>query len=721
MATLVFGALGTLVGGPIGGAIGTLLGREIDRSLIGTSTREGARLTELAVSGSSYGQPITRQFGAVRAAGLILWATDFRESSARASGGKGQPSTNTYSYSVSLAVAVSSRPIERIGRIWADGNLLRGAAGDLKTGGTLHMHHGDADQPRDPLLAAALGEECPAHRGVAYAVFEDLQLADFGNRIPALSFEVFASGAGAALIPAIASAAPTPMTAQAVPAAESIAGFGLEGGSLAQALALLGEAVPLVADAGGAGLIIGPPGVTPIMLTEPIASPDGEIGARTGARRGRSAETGPSALRYYDSARDYQPGFQRAFGQARAAGEDGLELPATLSAESAVALADAIRIRNARGAERLQLRVAALDPAIGPGALVAVPGDGLWRVEAWEWRGSGVEFELRRATDRTAQTRPADPGTPWRPADRLPAPTLLAAFELPWDGAGTADVVRVHAALGAGAGRWAGASLYRERAGALELLTTAGPARAVIARLQAPLSGSPGLLFEPAAWIEVACEDPEAEFVSVDGFALASGANRLLIGDEIVQYMQATALGTGNWRLNGLLRGRGATEAEAFAGHETGTRVVLLDDRLLLLDTAGFDPATERLAAIGLADAEPVYAAVDAAGRSRRPLAPVHPAMSETQSGGLALSWIRRARGAWSWRDGVEVPLTEEEERYEVGAGPVAAPLLTWTTETPWLVLADADLAPLPSGTPLWVRQVGTHARSPELLLRTLS
>ena len=46
------------------------------------------------------------------------------------------------------------------------------------------------------MLEAALGlEAAPAHRGLAYAIFEDLELADFANRVPRVSFEVFADGA----------------------------------------------------------------------------------------------------------------------------------------------------------------------------------------------------------------------------------------------------------------------------------------------------------------------------------------------------------------------------------------------------------------------------------------------------------------------------------------------------------------------------------------------
>lgn len=720
MATVVFGALGTLVGGPIGGAIGALIGREADRAIIGTTTREGPRLRELAISSSSYGQPIARQFGMVRAAGTIIWATELKESSSREGGGKGRPATKAYSYSVSLAVALSSRPIERVGRIWADGNLLRGAAGDLKTGGNLRIHRGLADQDRDPLLAATFGDRCPAYRNLAYVVFEDLELADFGNRIPALSFEVFASGAGASLLPALAAATPA-AGARPVPATAALQGFSHEGGGLSQLFGLLGEVVPLTADAGGSGLVIGPPGDAPVALPDPVADADGEFGTRTGMRSARSRADGPTALRYYDSGRDYQPGFQRATGRPPGGGERALELPATLSAWDARGLIDELRLREAAAAESWQLRVAALDPATCPGTLVAMPDDSQWRIETWEWRSTGVELGLRRVADGVLSGQVGDAGTAWRPVDRLPAQTILTAFELPWDGTGAPEVARVHAALGAGPGRWAGAALHVERAGALQPLATVGPPRAVTALLDKPLRGSPALLFEPGERIELLCDDPDAEFPTIDGAALAAGGNRLLVGDEIVQFMRAVPKGARRWLLEGLLRGRGATEAEALAGHAAGTRAVLLDERVVLLDAARFDPETERLAAIGSGDAAPVFAAVGRPGRSRRPLAPVHARAVVTPDGDVALSWTRRARGAWGWPDFVDTPLVEESERYEIGAGHIATPLASWLADVPALTLPAAALAALAPGTVLWVRQIGTHARSPELFLHRLS
>src|SRR6476469_381899 len=126
MATLLLTAVGTAIGGPIGGAIGALAGRSIDGAVMGGGKREGPRLKELAVTTSSYGQPIARHHGRMRAAGTIIWATELSEHKDKSGGKKGQPSVTTYAYTTSFAVALSSRPIVGVGRVWADGNLLRG-------------------------------------------------------------------------------------------------------------------------------------------------------------------------------------------------------------------------------------------------------------------------------------------------------------------------------------------------------------------------------------------------------------------------------------------------------------------------------------------------------------------------------------------------------------------------------------------------------------------
>src|SRR3546814_2992514 len=78
----------------------------------------------------------------MRVAGSVIWSTDFVETEQEGGGGKGKPSQTSYSYSVSLAVLLSARRIGGVRRIWADGKLLRGAAGDFKTPTAFRLHLG---------------------------------------------------------------------------------------------------------------------------------------------------------------------------------------------------------------------------------------------------------------------------------------------------------------------------------------------------------------------------------------------------------------------------------------------------------------------------------------------------------------------------------------------------------------------------------------------------
>jgi hypothetical protein len=150
---------------------------------------------------------------------------------------------------------------------------------------------------------------------------------------------------------------------------------------------------------------------------------------------------------------------------------------------------------------------------------------------------------------------------------------------------------------------------------------------------------------------------------------------------------------------------------------------VLLDHAPIALDAARVGPSPEvSIVAIGLADPEPVSAAIANPGATLRPLTPVHP-HAEAVGGGLTLNWVRRARGGWGWPDEIELPLSEPTEAWRVGLGPVGAPLLLWEVTEPELALDAATLASLESAHPgasLWVRQIGGWALSDALLLHTL-
>ncbi len=204
MATLVLStagaALGSALGGPafglgaaaVGRALGGIAGGVIDQAVLGGGSRvvETGRVTQFRLMGSREGAGIPRIFGRMRVGAQVIWASRFRDqvstSSARA--GKGGPriETRRHSYSVSLAIGLCEGPVERIGRIWADGALLEPGFAEVR------LHRGGEDQMPDPLIEAIEGPgAAPAYRGLAYLVVEELELGRFGNRTPQFSVEVF--------------------------------------------------------------------------------------------------------------------------------------------------------------------------------------------------------------------------------------------------------------------------------------------------------------------------------------------------------------------------------------------------------------------------------------------------------------------------------------------------------------------------------------------------
>lgn len=725
MATLLLTAVGSVIGGPLGGAIGALVGRQVDAAVFGGRSVEGPRLKELAVQTSSYGSALPLHFGTMRTAGSVIWATDLVEHRKKQGGGKGRPSVTSYTYTSSFAVALGSRPIGAIGRIWADGNLLRGAAGDLKVGGSLRFHSGFGDQVVDPIIVQAEGNtHCPAFRGIAYAVFEDLELAEFGNRIPSLTFEVFADAAGTTVADVIQAVAPE---AEVEGLQMAMTGFTLDRGTVGDSIATLAQAFPLSCNAWGEDLRISggeirPAGVLPL-LPEPARSrDDSEPGhlAGTSGKRAARPKARVCALRYYDTGRDFQPSLQRGRGRASPGDIAVTDLPAALSSEAARHLADGASRRTADAREGVQYRIATVDRRFAPGSIVAVPSRaGAWRVEQWEWQSDGVDLRLSRLPlQPVGAAGVADPGRSNSPPDLLAGVTHLAAFELPWDGTGTGSEPALFAAASSASPGWSGAALLVEQAGGVLIpLGSTGRRRALIGTVASPLGvASPHYLDRKSA-IEVALVAVDQPLAEADFARLFAGSNKALVGTEIIQFGRAEPQGGGRWILSGLLRGRGGTE-HAIPAHAPNEAFILLDDSLVPLDPQAVgDAAHATVLASGVGDETPAVASIASAGITLRPLSPVHGSLAVSPDGGLELKWIRRARGAWTWSDLIDVPLNEETELWDVRL--IASGQLqgSWRPTTPRLILSPADIVSAPVGATLEVRQVGRSALSLPLVL----
>ena len=720
MATLVLTAVGTAFGGPLGGAIGALAGRQIDYAVIGSGSARGPRLQDLAVQTSSYGAPIPLQFGRMRAAGTVIWATDLIEHN-RQAGGKAKPTVTTYTYTVSFAVLLGSRPVVSIGRIWADGNLLRGAAGDLKVAGQMRFYRGYGDQPIDPLLAQAEGPtHSPAYRNGAYVVFEDLALASFGNRIPSLTFEILAD-TQPPTVGTIASELVPGCLISGLDAA--LTGFSLDRGSVSDCLDTLSQAYPIACAISGENLTIGSAETQPgsaAELPEPAAGgPKSDAVQATGWNRQRNALplTGQCGIRYYDVDRDYQPGLQQGLGRSALGNLTVIELPAALSAPEARVLAESAGRRLCRPSDSVRYRISEIDPSIRPGAIVRLPiAEGLWRIDQWEWQADGVLLELSALPRLVRHAAAADAGRSNSPADLLQTPTILRALELPWDGTGTGDLPMIFAAASGASAGWSGAALLVQQAGgALHPLGNAGRRRAVVGTaVNALAPGSPHFL-DRTNHLEIMLAGEGLNIEAADFYRLGQGANRALVGHELIQFGSVVWIAPNRVILKDLLRGRGGSEW-AIAEHAPGEAFVLVDDALVQLDPTAIDDAPSALiVATGMGDDIAVTAAIAAQGSTRRPFTPVHGKAARLADGSVVLSWVRRARGAYAWRDSVETPLNEQSESYEVRVEDSASRTMRWVVGSANLTIDPATAANLAGGTApadFRVAQLGNSAAS---------
>jgi hypothetical protein len=212
MASLVLGAVGFVVGGAIGGpwgarigyAVGTAVGSRLDQPKTNVS---GPRLNDLRVQSSTWGERIPIVYGSYRTSGNVIWTAGIREvvSRTRNSGkGGGGQTTTTYTYFSNFAVAICEGPIIGVKRIWANGKLYYNAGDNgnpatliesQQRSGLFTIYLGTEAQTPSSVIEADKGAgNVPAYRGLAYIVFENLPLADYGNALPNLEFEVVTAG-----------------------------------------------------------------------------------------------------------------------------------------------------------------------------------------------------------------------------------------------------------------------------------------------------------------------------------------------------------------------------------------------------------------------------------------------------------------------------------------------------------------------------------------------
>jgi hypothetical protein len=159
------------------------------------SETEGQRLGNSQVTGAAEGVAIPRIEGKFRVAGQLIWATNFLEKiivkKTTTGGGKGSGPTQTtketsYKYYCSFAVGLcESRGGFKLKSIYLDGTKI--SLSKLK----YRFYSGSETQNPDPKMVAVEGVgNVPAYRDLCYVVFDELELTNYGNRIPQVAVEI---------------------------------------------------------------------------------------------------------------------------------------------------------------------------------------------------------------------------------------------------------------------------------------------------------------------------------------------------------------------------------------------------------------------------------------------------------------------------------------------------------------------------------------------------
>lgn len=221
------GIVGSLFGMP---QLGFLAGSILGSMIFSGGTRGGPKLKDLHVTGSTYGAAIQWLWGTARLGGNIIWTYVLKQHAHHA-GGKGGPATYTYSWTGCVGLTSTERtgPIQKVLKIWADTKLvydatgqsgisksIPGSGGGGKGGGghgsgtpvvnggvtaaynklgRFRVYTGTQTELPDPAYETLVGaSNATANRGMSKVVFDDVDLENYGNRVPNWTFEVAGPG-----------------------------------------------------------------------------------------------------------------------------------------------------------------------------------------------------------------------------------------------------------------------------------------------------------------------------------------------------------------------------------------------------------------------------------------------------------------------------------------------------------------------------------------------
>lgn len=742
IGSAILPGIGTAIGAAVGGAIGGAIGGYVDQAFLfpaifgrDKSQIQGARIDDFQFTTASPGTPVNWCLGRFnRLPGVLMWISPVRtvkhEEDAGGGGKSGGGGTITsYEYFVSFAIEVCEGPINRIKKIWADGNVLYDAA--ASPGGALTddryksitFYNGAVDQLPDPIIESYEGVgNVPGFRGLAYFVVEDFSLSAFGNRIPNLN--------------ALVEARDQTLLSEAVE--EIWARSGRDPAADIDTTWLRGVEVT-------GYNIVGPQSVSkqlePLLLAYNVIAQE-QDGILYFRRRQDSAsltldqdvlaarevgQDNPRFVSFTDKAAfdlpsevdvqyvDYNFGHQKASQRERMRNAPSptvmnLDLPLSMSGDEARSIAR--RVLWSAWAERTEVEF-----TLPPSQLVILESDLLvlpiddetYSVRVTSvTRGSNYLLEVRGVAEQAHVLTVTATAEPITFTEGTPGGAPVALF-VPMDIPLLPDkeserIMYGAVALESPTASWRGARVENGKTSAgpwFDWLSFRAESNMGYCLTALPITG-PLDQWDRETTFDVVMVEGSLSSATADD--VLNGTNHLYVGTaegvgEIVAFVTATLIATNTYRLSQLLRGRRDT-VDRMIVQTTGNKVVVLDE-LIKGKTYGEDQhnqpryfgAVPRNANQTIDDV-PKVGPVIRTSRPLRPFSPTYVRGAWDGSNNLTLSWIRRTRKYFNLFATSGAPMDADSEKYEVNFyrnDDVLARTVTVTGETFYAYSAAAQ------------------------------
>ncbi len=350
-----------------------------------------------------------------------------------------------------------------------------------------------------------------------------------------------------------------------------------------------------------------------------------------------------------------------------------LDLPLVISDQVAKNIADVTLYTDWLGRTSYQFYLPMKYARLEPTDIITVTVSGIahrMRIISTQMGNAGIIKVMASAEDTSTYDFYSSPGngTELLTENNTIPLTRLELLDMPAFPADDIDKAALRMAAIGLAGNWTGTAIYRSDDGGANygrLIDINAPA--ALGSASDVLASGPVHVFDDKNSVTVVLVG-SGTLQNMTETAVLNGANAALLGDEIIQFKTATLIEPGKYTLGGLLRGRLGTEW-AVATHSAGERFILLDGNLgkQVLPNSIIGQARHYKAVTfgnSIAAAPAVTYSFNAVGL--KPYSPVHISGTRDGSSNLTIDWIRRTRIGGSWRDGVDVPLNEASEVYEV-------------------------------------------------------